>query len=296
MDMLQEFRKSEYSKALINQIHKQQTEEKFTIMEVCGGHTAAILKYGIKDLLPESIELISGPGCPVCVTTSDFIDKGIELSHIEEVIVSSYGDVLRVPGSKSNLLKEKNAGRDIRICYSTLDAVEIAKQNPDKTIVFLALGFETTTPMTAIALKRARESRLTNFFILSGHKTMPEPMKIIASDPESRIEAFLLPGHVTTITGTGIYKNLSRDYHKFCSVSGFEPVDILHAILSLLEQRKKQDYSIQNKYSRAVSEEGNLKARELIKEVFEEVDVAWKGFGLIPKSGMGLRREWKQYD
>lgn len=296
IDYIESFRSLKYSNILIDQIHKLDIPEKIRIMEVCGGHTITILKYGLPDLLPKNIELISGPGCPVCVTASEYIDKAIELSGYPEIILTGYGDILRVPGSKSSLKKQKDSGKDIRICYSSLDALEIAKNNPDKIIVFLAIGFETTAPSTAVAIKRADEMHIKNFTILCAHKTMPEAMKLIASDKESPINGFILPGHVSAITGIEIFRFISKDYGKTCAVSGFEPIDILQSIVTIVTGIIQNAPEIYIQYTRIVNPNGNLKALSFLDEVFEPEDTSWKGLGLIAKSGLRLKDKYKYRD
>lgn len=290
------FRNKEFSSLLAKKIRQNAGTKKRKIMEVCGGHTVSIFKYGLRDLLPENIELISGPGCPVCVTPINYTDKAIELARDKDFIITSYGDMLRVPGSGSDLLTEKSNGSDIRICYSALDALEIAKNNPGKKVVFLAVGFETTAPATALTILRAKREGISNFSVLCAHKTMPEAMRILAEDNENEIDAFICPGHVSVITGTSIFDFLGKEYKKPCVVSGFEPVDILQAIYRILVQFKENRSETENTYTRAATIDGNLKAKSIMNEVFTASDAEWKGLGKIIGSGLSLRNEYSSMD
>jgi hydrogenase expression/formation protein HypD len=292
-DPIHSFRNSEYSQAVLKKILGFSFSKKLRIMEVCGGHTISLLKNGISQLVSPVVQFISGPGCPVCVTPSGYINNAIELSQKEDVIIASYGDMLKLRGANSSLQIEKNNGSDIRICYSILDALQIAKDNPNKKIVFLAVGFETTTPATALAILKAKESCIDNFYVFSAHKTMPEAMRIIAEDKETNIDAFILPGHVASITGVGIFNFLVEQFHKPCVVSGFEPLDLLQSLWMLLQQIEVKKPQLKIQYTRAVNANGNLKAQNIIQEVLEEDDVEWKGLGLIPKSGLRLRQEYR---
>lgn len=265
-------------------------------MEVCGGHTITILKYRINDLLPENFKLISGPGCPVCVTNNDFIDKAIEISHINNIIVATFGDLMRVPGSRSKLLEEKASGSDIRICYSPMEAIQIAEQNPENEIIFLGIGFETTAPLVAAAIVQSQLKGLKNFSVLSSHKTMPMAMKTLLDSGDVALNGFVCPGHVSTIAGTKMYEFIAKDYKIPCVVSGFEPNDILESILMLAKQILERRAEVENQYKRSVRPEGNLKAIKLMEEVFEPVDMPWRGLGVIPQSGLKIRKKYKQFD
>ncbi len=265
-------------------------------MEVCGGHTITIFKYGIRKLLPSSIELISGPGCPVCVTSIDYIDRAIAISAIPHVIITTFGDMMRVPGSVSSLLKEKARGRDIRICYAPMDAMEIARQNPEKEVVFLGIGFETTAPGVASVMRRALEQGIQNFSVLSAHKTMPNAMKALVEGGELALNAFLCPGHVTAITGSSIYQFLARDFQTPCVISGFEPVDMLQSIWMIVKQIAENRSEVENQYTRGVREEGNARALALLDEVFQPVDALWRGLGVIPDSGLIPTGEFRTMD
>jgi hydrogenase expression/formation protein HypD len=265
-------------------------------MEVCGGHTITIFKYGIRDLLPENIQLISGPGCPVCVTSNSFIDYAIEISKLPDVIITSFGDLIRVPGSQSSLLKEKTGGRDIRICYSSGDALDIAKKNPSKRVVFLGIGFETTAPTVAAVVRQAKVERIENFYILSAHKTMPNAMKALVDTGELGLHAFICPGHVSTITGLKMYEFLSRDYGTPCVISGFEPLDLLQSIYMIAKQINEGRSEVENQYTRTATWEGNKIAQRLIEEVFIPCDSEWRGLGVIPDSGLIPSESYNRFD
>lgn len=242
------------------------------LMEVCGSHTMAIANYGLKELLPDNINLISGPGCPVCVTSNSAIDKMIALSKIENVIIASFGDMMRVPGSSSSLLEQKAIGAKVEIVYSPIDAIKIAREHPNKEVIFLGVGFETTAPTSAAAIKRAKKLDLKNFSVFCAHKNMPGALALIAKDKEVKVDGFILPGHVSSITGLSPYKFLGEKYKIPGVVSGFEAVDILQAINMLVKQIANSEAQIQNAYKRAVRNEGNKIALSLIDEIFETCD------------------------
>ncbi len=291
---LDEFRDRELISTLVDAIHRKSVKN-IRLMEVCGGHTLAIRKYGIQHLLPPSIELLSGPGCPVCVTNRTAIDQSIALATIPGVIITTYGDLIRVPGSESTLNQEKALGADVRIVYSTLDALEIARLNPRKKVVFLGIGFETTTPSSAVAIAEAEKQNISNFFLLSMHKLMPPAMAGLI-DQGIKIDGYIGPGHVTTVTGSGMYEPLVEKYRISVVVSGFEPVDLLQSILMLVNMREENRYGTEIQYKRAVTKEGNTKAREVVSRVFEPTDDAWRGLGVIPESGLKIRSEFSRYD
>jgi len=272
-----------------------QTSGPLTIMEVCGGHTAALYRYGIKSLLPPAIRMVSGPGCPVCVSDVRFVDHTIALARLEDVIVTTYGDLMRVPGSTSSLEREKAAGADVRIVWSALDATAIAKESPGKRVVFAAIGFETTIPGSAIAIMEAKRLGLDNFFVLSSHKIMPPAMSALV-DSGARIDAYLCPGHVSVVTGSSIYEPIAARYHKPCVISGFEPVDILQSILMIVRQAADNRAEVEIQYTRAVKPEGNKRAQELIAGVFTPCDDHWRGLGLIAQSGMAICDKLRQFD
>lgn len=294
MKYLDEFRDRELISTLVEAIH-QKSVSKIRLMEVCGGHTLAIRKYGIQHLLPSTIELLSGPGCPVCVTDRMAIDQSIALARMPGVIVTTYGDLIRVPGSESSLNQEKALGADVRIVYSTLDALEIARSNPEKKVVFLGIGFETTTPSSAVAISEAEKQNISNFSLLSMHKLMPPAMAGLI-DQGIKIDGYIGPGHVTTIAGAGMYDPLVKKYRISVVVSGFEPVDLLQSILMLVNMKEEGRYGTEIQYKRAVTKEGNVKARELVNLVFEPTDDAWRGLGVIPQSGLKIRNEFSGFD
>ncbi len=293
---IDEFRNPELVNTIVANIDAVCSDNPVKLMEVCGGHTITIFRYGIQKLLPNNIQLISGPGCPVCVTGMEFIDKAIQIAHQTNVIVASFGDMIRVPGSRSSLQKAKGAGADIRVCYSPLDAVRIAEKNPGKEIVFLGIGFETTAPTVAAAIKFSYEQRISNFSVLSAHKTMPRAMKALLDSGDIDLQGFICPGHVSSITGIHIYDFIARDYHIPCVVSGFEPLDMLQAILMILKQISGQRAVVENQYNRSVREDGNPRALALMQEAFNEADTEWRGLGLIPGSGLCIREKYRDFD
>jgi hydrogenase expression/formation protein HypD len=294
MKYLDEFRDRALISALVEAIHKKSVS-KIRLMEVCGGHTLAIRKYGIQHILPSTIELLSGPGCPVCVTDRGAIDQSIALARMPGVIVTTYGDLIRVPGSESTLNQERALGADVRIVYSTMDALEIARSNPEKKVVFLGIGFETTTPSSAVAISEAGKQNISNFFLLSMHKLMPPAMAGLI-DQGIKIDGYIGPGHVTTIAGAGMYESLVKKYRISVVVSGFEPVDLLQSILMLVNMKEEGRYGTEIQYKRAVTKEGNVRARELVNLVFEPSGDAWRGLGLIPLSGLKIRKEFSSFN
>jgi hydrogenase expression/formation protein HypD len=294
MKYMHEYRDHEIAEKLIQEI-RSVSKKHVRLMEVCGGHTMAIRKYSIDSLLPNTVELLSGPGCPVCVTGQDFIDKAIALAQRPDVILTTYGDLIRVPGSKSNLDQAKALGADIRIVYSTLEALRIASENPDKKIVFLGIGFETTAPSTAISLQQAKKQGIKNYFVLSAHKTMPNAMAALI-EGGSQIDGYIGPGHVSTIAGSKIYNELVNQYNLSIVISGFEPVDILQSILMLVKQLEQEKPKLEIQYKRAVKAEGNIKAQEIVDEVFEPCESYWRGIGNIKDSGMKIRGNYELFD
>ncbi len=264
-----------------------------TFMEVCGTHTMAIARYGLRQLLPEGLRLISGPGCPVCVTAMADLDRVIALARLSGVTLVSFGDLIRVPASRSTLAAERAAGADVRVVYSPRDALRIAAEEPQREIVFAGIGFETTAPTTAAVLLEAREMGVTNFSLLSLHKTMPQPLRALLDLGETPISGFLLPGHVSVITGTACYDFLADDYRTAGVVAGFEAHDVLEALLMLVRQT---DPEIAIQYTRAVRPEGNVVAQRLLEQVFEPGDADWRGLGVIPGSGLALREEFAALD
>ncbi len=294
MRYIDEYRDKALINKLINLIARSATGE-YTFMEVCGGHTAAIQRFGLSSLLPENISLISGPGCPVCVTESDFIDRAIAMSALPDVIIATFGDLMRVPGSASTLLKEKTAGADVRIVLSGLEALEIARGNPDRKVIFIGIGFETTAPGTAVTVKKAAECQSENFFVLSAHKIMPPAMETIIKEG-TKINGFICPGHVSVITGASAFRFIPEKYRLACVITGFEPADILQAVLMLVCQVNLDAPAVEIQYSRAVTLSGNASARMFMEEVFEITDTKWRGFGVIRSSGLRLRKKYQGFD
>ncbi len=272
------------------------TTKPWTIMEVCGGQTHAIVKFGIDELLPKDVELVHGPGCPVCVTPLELIDKAIEIASRPNVIFCSFGDMLRVPGSSKDLLVVKASGGDVRIVYSPLDAVKIAEANPAKEVVFFAVGFETTAPANAMAVFQAHQKGIGNFSILVSHVLVPPAMEAILSSPINRVQGFLAAGHVCTIMGYTEYEPIAQKYNIPIVVTGFEPLDILQGVYMCVKQLEEGRADVENQYARSVRKEGNLPAQKLISEVFCVVSRKWRGVGEIPQSGLGLRDEYREFD
>jgi hydrogenase expression/formation protein HypD len=268
----------------------------WTIMEVCGGQTHSIVKFGIDDLLPAGITLVHGPGCPVCVTPLEQIDKAIMIASRPDVIFCSFGDMLRVPGTRADLLSVKANGGDVRIVYSPLDAVKLAVEHPDREVVFFAVGFETTAPANAMAVYSARRDGVNNFSVLVSHVLVPPAMRAILSSPRSRVQGFLAAGHVCTVVGYTEYEPIAREYHVPIVVTGFEPLDILQGIYMCVKQLEEGRTEVENAYSRAVSLKGNIPAQAMIRKVFRVVHRKWRGIGEIPESGLGLTEEYADYD
>lgn len=289
------FRDPKLARGLIHSIEKWAPEQA-TLMEVCGTHTVAIARNGLRTMMPEGIRLASGPGCPVCVTSNKDIDTVIALSRVPGVTIATFGDMTRVPGSTSSLLKEQAQGRSINIVYSPLDALTLAKENPDEQIVFVGVGFETTTPLVAMAIKRAKAMGLKNFSVFVAHKNMPGALETIVADPALKIDALILPGHVSTIIGVKPYEFLARKYGIPGVITGFEPVDVLQGIAMIMRQLHEGRAEIEIAYSRGVMKEGNPVALAAIEEVFETVDATWRGLGVIPGSGYAIRDEYKEFD
>lgn len=294
MKYIDEFRDPEIIRRLVEAIRINSSAD-YAFMEVCGGHTSSIHRFGIPSLLPENIKLLSGPGCPVCVTATEFIDTAVSLSLEPGVIITTYGDLIRVPGSESSLEKFRSSGADIRIVFSPLEALNIALNNSSKKVVFLGVGFETTAPGTAVAIKKAAEKGAKNFSVLSAHKIMPPAMEAIIKNG-TRINGFICPGHVATITGSRIFRFIPEKYRLGCVVSGFEPVDILQSILMLVKQVNNNKPAVETEYRRAVKENGNETALRNMQEVFELCDAWWRGLGTIPASGLRIKNEFRDFD
>ncbi len=279
-----------YSEAMANIV-----TQPWQIMEICGGQTHSIVKYGIDQLLPPEISLIHGPGCPVCVTNIELIDQAIEIASLPNTILCSFGDMLRVPGSKKDLLNIKALGADIRIIYSPLDCLKIAQQNPTKKVVFFAVGFETTAPATAMTIYQAQQQNLDNFSVLISHVLVPPAMEAILSSNHCQVQGFLAAGHVCSVMGYQEYESISHKYQVPIIVTGFEPVDILQGIFLCIQQLEKQDVKVENQYSRVVNKEGNKNAQCLMKEVFDISDYFWRGIANIPNSGLKLKTKYQQF-
>ena len=295
MDLINSFRDKDKILAL-SQIIKQRSKKPLNIMEICGGHTHSIMKFGLPQLVGENINFIHGPGCPVCVMPRSRIDEAIAIASIDGVIFCTLADMLRVPGSKGSLSELRADGADIRALYSPLDTITIAKENPDKKVVFFAIGFETTTPMSAVVVKQAVELNLQNLFIHINHVTVPAPVRAIMSDKDVKIDAFLGPSHVSVITGSKIYEELANEFKTPIAVSGFEPLDLMDSILNLVSQHENGTHKVYNEYARVVSKDGNLKAKELIDRYFQPCDFEWRGLGVIKDSGLRLRDEFSYLD
>ncbi len=295
MRYVSEFRDSTVASKLVERINAL-SPVKANLMEVCGSHTMAIARSGIKGLLPEGVSLVSGPGCPVCVTPTRTVDEAVELARTEGVILTTFGDMIRVPGTSSSLQHEKAAGRDIRVVYSTLDALRIAEENPDRTVVFLAVGFETTSPSIACSVQLAEKKGLDNFLILPAHKVIPPAMEALVACDELKLDGFICPGHVSTIIGSRPYEFIARDHNIPCVITGFEPLDILQGVEMLLKQVRDRKAAVEIQYTRSVRPEGNELAQKRLYEVFEVGDSTWRGIGTIPSSGLDLREEYEKYD
>ena len=295
MKYLDEYRDAEVASRLTDQLQRLVSKE-WTIMEVCGGQTHTICQYGLEDLLPEGIELVHGPGCPVCVTPLELIDKAISIAGLPDVIFCSFGDMLRVPGSECDLLEVKARGGDVRVLYSPLDALKLAVSHPDKKVVFFAVGFETTAPANAMAVWQARRLGLQNFFLLCSHVTVPPVISAILQAPQNKVNAFLAPGHVCAVMGWREYEPISSQYRVPIVVTGFEPLDLLEGIVRCAKQLESGEAKVENQYGRAVSRSGNQGAQSVVCEVFDITDRAWRGLGLIPKSGYKLSFPFRAYD
>ena len=295
MKFLDEYRDGELAQKLAAEIHRATTKP-WTIMEVCGGQTHAIVKFGIDELLPKQITLIHGPGCPVCVTPLEVIDQALEIAARPEVIFASFGDMLRVPGSTTDLLAVKAKGGDVRIVYSPLDAVKLAAENPSREVVFFGVGFETTAPATAMAVFQAAQKGMKNFSMLISHVLVPPAIEALMSSPNCRVQAFLAAGHVCAVMGYEEYFPLAKKFRVPIVVTGFEPLDILHGVLMVVQQLESGRAEVENQYARAVCRVGNLPAQDLIKKVFRVVPRKWRGIGEIPQSGLGLSEVYAEFD
>jgi hydrogenase expression/formation protein HypD len=295
MKYLDEYRDGDIAVKLVERIGRVQTKP-WVIMEVCGGQTHSIVKNGIDHLLPKGIELVHGPGCPVCVTPLEMIDKAHAIAHRSDVIFCSFGDMLRVPGSDGDLLSIKSQGGDVRVVYSPLDCLKIARANPEKQIVFFAIGFETTAPANAMLAWQARQSGMKNVSLLVSHVLVPPAMEAILSSSQNRVQGFLGPGHVCAVVGYSEYESLAARFHVPIVVTGFEPLDILEGVLMLIDQLEHGRAEVENQYSRILDRGGNHPAQELIAKVFEVNSRKWRGVGMIPQSGFQLREEFREFD
>lgn len=294
MKFSEEFRDNKLVQEIAHRLRRP--EHNLTIMEVCGTHTTSISRFGLRALLPEGVRLVSGPGCPVCVTDQRDIDAFLALGGVEGAILTSFGDMLRVPGSTTSLERLRAAGTDVRMVYSPMDAVEIARQNPDREVVFFGVGFETTTPATALAIKLAERERIRNFSVYCVHKTMPAALRALLTGNDLAVSGLLLPGHVSTITGVRSYDFIAAEFGVPCAVAGFEPVDILLGIESIIKQIESGVAEVSNAYPRAVHDQANEKAQALIGEVFTECDSNWRGLGCIAASGLRISDKYKDWD
>jgi len=297
MKYVDEFRNGNLARRMATEITNISKGQKFKFMEVCGGHTHTIFKHGIEDILPENIELIHGPGCPVCVLPMGRIDDAIAIAKTEGTIFTTFGDMMRVPGSQGSLLDAKAAGADVRFIYSPLDALKIARQNPKKEVVFFAIGFETTAPSTAVTLLQAKNEDIQNFSVFCNHVTIIPTIKAILDSPDLRLDGFIGPGHVSMVIGLRTYQFIARDYQKPVVISGFEPLDIIQSILMLLKQYQTGKVVVENQYKRVVRPEGNLKSLEVMTQTMElRPYFEWRGLGFITHSALKIRSDFAQWD
>lgn len=295
MKFIDEYQDRELVKKLAHRIADHSTK-KIRLMEFCGGHTHAIMRHGVRQLVPETIEMRSGPGCPVCVTATTDLDKVIALAQLPRVIIATFGDIVRVPGSYSSLQQTKAKGADIRIVYSTMDALEIAKANPDKSVIFAGIGFETTAPTIAASIIKARQEGLENFYVLSLLKLTPPVMRALLNLGEVKLDGIIGPGHVSVVIGSRPYEFIPKDYGVAFVISGFEPLDILLCVNKLVEQIESDQPGVEIAYSRGVRPEGNVRALELMSEVFEADGANWRGIGIIPQSGLKIKEKYEHFD
>ncbi|MBN2280064.1 MAG: hydrogenase formation protein HypD [Candidatus Marinimicrobia bacterium] len=298
MNYIQEFRNPEISKIILHQIEEvsAQLERKINIMEICGGHTYAIFRFGINNVLPENINLISGPGCPVCVTSQSFIDEAIEYAKLPNVTLCTFGDLVRVPGSYSSLSREKSEGASIEICYSPMESLSLAMNSPGQEIIFLGIGFETTAPLTAALVLEAKSRGITNLSVLSAHKTMPRALYALLNSEMVKVDGLICPGHVSSVTGYSIYSEIVDNLQIPAVICGFEPNDILQTILMLVQQIRSDKAKIENQYSRGVKKEGNILAQKMMNRVFMPVTSYWRGIGNIPASGLEVAEEFNSFN
>ncbi len=296
MKNLEQFRNKEIVKAVTEKLHGIYPGGTLKLMEVCGTHTMAIARYGLRGLMPEGLKLISGPGCPVCVTPASIINAAQALSEIPETVIVTFGDMMRVPGTEKSLEVSKAEGADVRVLYSVLDMLEMAEAQKDKHFIFISIGFETTTPGIALSILEADRRGLKNVYYLTANRLVIPAMDALCRSGETRIDGFLCPGHVSVIIGYGAYRVIARGYHVPCVVAGFEPVDILLAISDIIDRIANKKAGVANAYGRAVTEEGNTNAIDVMYRVFKPVDAEWRGIGTIPVSGLELREEFSSFD
>ncbi len=292
---INEYREPQLVQTIVRKI-KVNGKKPIRLMEVCGTHTTSIFRHGIRTLLPETLTLLSGPGCPVCVTSQNDIDAFIALARIKNVIITTFGDLMRVPGTTSSLQIERAEGKDIRVVYSAMDALNIARENPAKHIIFLGVGFETTAPTIAASLLIAKETGLKNYYIFSAHKVVPPALEALMQTDGIRIDGFILPGHVSVIIGTSAYRSFFERFQIPCVIAGFEPADLLQAIAVLVRQIQSGAPELANAYSRAVAMQGNPKAKNIMAQVFRPVDTTWRGIGRIPQSGLKIKADFASFD
>jgi len=294
---IDEFRDSGLAKRVVREIERIAEGRRFRIMEICGGHTHTIYRYGLHDVLPANIELVHGPGCPVCVLPMGKVDDAIAIAKHDGVILATFGDMMRVPGSKGSLIDAQADGADVRMVYSPLDALKLAQQNPDRKVVFFAIGFETTAPSTAVTLMRAKQLGIRNFFVFCNHVLVVPAIKALLDSPETQLDGFIGPGHVTTVIGSRAWEFIPRDYGKGIVISGFEPLDMLQAIYMLVRQLVEGKPRVDVQYTRAVRPDGNMKAKEVMARVFDLRDTfEWRGLGWIEKSALKLKPEFAEFD
>lgn len=297
MKYVDEFRDPELIKKTAKELKNIVGDDGYRIMEVCGGHTHAIYRFGLEQLLPKGIELIHGPGCPVCILPMDRVDEGLAIASEPNVILTVYGDMMRVPGYKGSPLEMKARGLDIRMVYSPLDSLKLAQKNPDKEVVFFAIGFETTAPATALTILKAEELGLKNFTVFVNHVTVIPPMRAVLDDPDMKIDGFIGPGHVATVIGAKSYEEIARDYNRPVIVSGFEPLDILQSLLMLVKQLKASEAKVENQYERVVPWDENAQASMVLDKVFElRTEFEWRGLGAIPQSATRVKKAYAQFD
>ena len=295
MKYLDEYRNGKLARSLVARLERLATRD-WVLMEVCGGQTHTLVRYGIDELLPHGMRMVHGPGCPVCVTPLETIDKAVRLAQRPDVILVSYGDMLRVPGSETDLLHVKARGGDVRMAYSPLEALKVARENPAKQVVFFGIGFETTAPPNAAAVWQAKRQGIDNFSLLASHVLVPPAVSLLLSSPANRVQGLIAPGHVCTIVGASQYDALARQFHIPIVIGGFEPVDLLEAIVMLTAQLEEGRAEMENQYTRVVSTGGNALAQQLVNEIFEVCDRKWRGLGPVPRSGLRMRPAYRDFD